>query len=73
MKVDPKTCSVHYILYLRFYKISLFKMLDLFPLSFYFLIYLFGPIKKNTIQIEYGFEFSIYGRNTKTFNNREQI
>ena len=32
MKVDPETCSVHYILYLRFYKISLFKMLDLFPI-----------------------------------------
>jgi hypothetical protein len=32
MKVDSETCSVHYILYLRFYKISLFKMLDLFPI-----------------------------------------
>jgi flagellar biosynthesis protein FliR len=32
-----------------------------------------GPIKKNTIQKEYGFEFSIYGRNTNTFKNREQI
>jgi len=47
-----------------------------FPLllsAILFLIYLSGPIKKNSIKIEYEFEVSIYGRNTKTFKNREQI
>ena len=32
MKVIPETRRAHYILYLRFFKISLFKMLDLFPI-----------------------------------------